>query len=397
MKQIGIINDENFNLKLKKLNNPQERIGARGIVIREDGKIALFNKTKKNEYKLPGGGVEKSESIQAAFQREVLEETGYKIKDIKQIGIISEIRSLDNFKQISHVFVAKIDKTQKKSTLNLTKKEREEGGQLIWTTEEEALRLISESIDNLKASKYENLYHSRFIALRDKTILEYYLRNNNKWNNLYKEYINTEFKDWDSYFKTKMKLKKKFIKLILKYSKNGKPILECGCGTAKTSIYLSTLGLKTYAIDIETDMVSQAKKLSKEICSQNLVNVLKGDIAKIPFDDKHFSVTHSSGVLEHYSDDKIIEFINEQIRVSDFCIFSVPTSYFEKKMLGNERFLSRKKWRKIISKSNAQIIKETGYHYKKFGNRLLDVLKKPKRILKPIALYVFVLKEGEIK
>ena len=52
--------------------------------------------------------------------------------------------------------------------------------------------------------------------------------------------------------------------------------------------------------------------------------------------------------------------INEQLRISDYCVFSVPTSYFEKKMLGNERFLSRKQWRKIISKSNGKIIKETG-------------------------------------
>ena len=30
----------------------------------------------------------------------------------------------------------------------------------------------------LKESKYENLYHSKFIVLRDKIILEYYLNQN---------------------------------------------------------------------------------------------------------------------------------------------------------------------------------------------------------------------------
>lgn len=110
-----------------------------------------------------------------------------------------------------------------------------------------------------------------------------------------------------------------------------------------------------------------------------------------------FSVTHSSGVMEHYSDDEIISIINEQLRVSDVCVFSVPTPYFEKKMLGNERFMKRNKWRKIINKSNAEIIKETGYHYKTFFKRFIDICKKPKRIFKPIALYVFVLKEKEEK
>ena len=43
----------------------------------------------------------------------------------------------------------------------------------------------------------------------------------------------------------------------------------------------------------------------------------------------------------------------------------------------------------IIDKSNAEIIKETGYHYKTLQNRIIDICKKPSRIFKPIALYVF--------
>ena len=36
---------------------------------------------------------------------------------------------------------------------------------------------------------------------------------NNQWNKLYENYINKEFKNWDEYFKTKMKLKRKFLNL----------------------------------------------------------------------------------------------------------------------------------------------------------------------------------------
>ena len=213
-----------------------------------------------------------------------------------------------------------------------------------------------------------------------------------KWNVLYDKHINNDFNDWDEYFKVKMKLKRKFLSLIIKYS-DSKPILECGCGTGKTSIFLSEFGLDTYAMDLEIEMVNKAKEKFREKASNCKFNVFEGDIKNIPFSDKFFSVTHSSGVMEHFSDEEIIEIINEELRVSDYCIFSVPTSYFEKKMLGNERFLSRKEWRKIISKSNAKIIKETGYHYKTFKNRFLDIVRKPSRLFKPIALYVFVLKE----
>ena len=158
-------------------------------------------------------------------------------------------------------------------------------------------------------------------------------------------------------------------------------------------MWIASLGLDVYAIDLESAMVEQAKELSNKVSPENPVKVLQGDIRNIPFTDKFFSVTHSSGVFEHYSDSEIVEIIIEQLRVSDVCIFSVPTPYFEKKMLGNERFMRRKEWRKIISKSNAKIIKETGYHYKTLGKRIIDILKKPKRIFKPIALYTFVLME----
>lgn len=218
---------------------------------------------------------------------------------------------------------------------------------------------------------------------------------NGKWNTLYRNYINKNFSDWGEYFNIKMKLKRKFIKQVLKYSVSGKPVLECGCGTGKTSILLSSYGITTYAMDIEKEMVKETKKKSKEMYPENLVNVFEGDIRTIPYENKFFSVSHSSGVLEHYSDEEIVNLINEQLRVSDYCVFSVPTKYFEEKMLGNERFLSRKEWKNIISKSNAKIIKESGYHYKTLKYRLLDIIKKPNRIFKPVALYLFVLKERE--
>ena len=43
------------------------------------------------------------------------------------------------------------------------------------TAEVKRKELIKNSLNNLKESKYENSYHSKFIILRDKYILEYYL------------------------------------------------------------------------------------------------------------------------------------------------------------------------------------------------------------------------------
>lgn len=51
---------------------------VRVVVINESGKVLLLRNvlTVKNQWTLPGGGVEKGESHQAAAQRELREETG---------------------------------------------------------------------------------------------------------------------------------------------------------------------------------------------------------------------------------------------------------------------------------------------------------------------------------
>ncbi len=177
MNCIKILTDEDFGLSSIEFNNPRIRYGARGIIVRDDGKIALFNKKNKNEYKLPGGSIDFDESPKDAFIREALEETGCKIKIIKELETIEEHKSLDNFKQISYLFVGKVVKDINK--LSLTKKEKDEGAQLLWVDEYEALKLIEGCMDNLIESKYENLYHSKFIVLRDKYILQYYINNKN--------------------------------------------------------------------------------------------------------------------------------------------------------------------------------------------------------------------------
>ena len=47
MELICKITDEEIGEKIVDMENPKLRLGARGIVIREDGKIAIFNKSKK--------------------------------------------------------------------------------------------------------------------------------------------------------------------------------------------------------------------------------------------------------------------------------------------------------------------------------------------------------------
>ncbi|PKK95675.1 MAG: NUDIX hydrolase [Tenericutes bacterium HGW-Tenericutes-5] len=174
---IAIIKDSDIGYENIPFNNPIIRYASRGIVYNKENKIAIFNKVNKNEFKLPGGGVENGESFKEAFIREVKEETGCILSSVREIGYIEEHKSQSNFKQISKVFIGECSKQN--NFLNLTEKEKEEGGTLLWMDIDKALETMKNSFDNLIGSKYENIYITKFIVTRDIKILEYY-KNNKK-------------------------------------------------------------------------------------------------------------------------------------------------------------------------------------------------------------------------
>lgn len=174
MNVIKTLTDEDFKITSIKMDNPRHRLGARGLVFK-NGKVAILNKQSKNEYKLVGGGIEKDEDPTTAFQREVLEETGCQIEIIEFLGITEEYKSQDNFRQTSYVYVANV--INDTGNFNFTQKEVDEGSNLLWLDINDALKLIKESENKLVSSKYESVYHTKFIVRRDYEILKYYIDN----------------------------------------------------------------------------------------------------------------------------------------------------------------------------------------------------------------------------
>ena len=185
LKCIKTITDADFGIEPKPLNNPITRQGARGIVVRADGKIALLDLLFLHKYlvkdgefnPLPGGGIEQGEQPDVAFAREVAEEVGCTVKNVKPLGYTVEEKGQTNFTQTSYVFVAELDKVL--SAPNFTEKEINEGAQFIWVTPKQALKLVSESLHNLQDSpvdKYENVYGTSFMVVRDTYILDAFIK-----------------------------------------------------------------------------------------------------------------------------------------------------------------------------------------------------------------------------
>ena len=78
---------------------------VRVIVYRDDGKILLVRgRFSRQEWALPGGGVKHNESYEQAAVREVLEEIGLKIHNLRYLGKANSHESYAKFSV--RVFVA---------------------------------------------------------------------------------------------------------------------------------------------------------------------------------------------------------------------------------------------------------------------------------------------------
>lgn len=98
------------------------RSTVKAVIIREN-KVLLNKCVRHGEiyYNLPGGGQDKYEDMESAVRREVMEETGYTVKDMAFAGLYEDIfmdDKLNNFDstyshRIYHIFAAKIEENVK--------------------------------------------------------------------------------------------------------------------------------------------------------------------------------------------------------------------------------------------------------------------------------------------
>jgi len=130
----------------------KSRRAVRVIVFDEKRNIALNyyppeEDHPEGEYGLPGGGIEDGEDVADAGRREVLEEVGCSIQNIKEVGVVVEyiIREelgRSNCKQQVYCFVADID--GEKGELCLTESEKNDGLEVVWKSLSEAVTLLTE-------------------------------------------------------------------------------------------------------------------------------------------------------------------------------------------------------------------------------------------------------------
>ena len=125
MEEIHPILIDNIYKKTEK--NPRIRHAVRGIIINDNNEVALVHIKgddvfgKRDHFELPGGGIEKGEDEIKALKREIAEEIGFEIKDIKEVGIIANEYNVLKRIDVQHFYLAKTSKFIGQSLLDYEK------------------------------------------------------------------------------------------------------------------------------------------------------------------------------------------------------------------------------------------------------------------------------------
>ncbi len=87
-----------------KMKYPEATVGA--VILNQENKVLICKSSKWNhKYVIPGGHIEAGETMEAALVREVKEETGLEIYDIRLLGITESIYSKSFQSQKHFLFV----------------------------------------------------------------------------------------------------------------------------------------------------------------------------------------------------------------------------------------------------------------------------------------------------
>lgn len=129
------------DMQTEDINKNNIRVASR-VIIEKENQIMIIHHKKDDFYMLPGGGKKFSESLVRCLKREVLEETGYSIKNIEETVIIKEYFIDSSYE--NHYFKAKVKNDLPNLELvNLTEAEKKADMEVKWIEKNELLDLLN--------------------------------------------------------------------------------------------------------------------------------------------------------------------------------------------------------------------------------------------------------------
>lgn len=169
-------------------------------------------------------------------------------------------------------------------------------------------------------------------------------------------------KEWKDFFKgwsvtNTVKIQYWFIKEILKVTDENSRLLELGAGSGYTSVavrFSNRRGVITS--DLDSDVLQGIRSLGSGIDVRSI------DMFDIGLPDGSLDCIFHQGVLEHFSDEQIVDTLREQGRVAKWVMFDIPNGrrFNRTREHGDERFMFVRHWKKLIKRAGLKIERVEG-------------------------------------
>jgi 8-oxo-dGTP diphosphatase len=110
MRIIKTLTDKDFGMDVPAPEKYTEMRSTRVIIFDKNMNVLVLHSKGLNYHTIPGGGIKDDENIEDAAKREIMEEVGCKMKNIRELGIIEEYRNIEKPRhQYTYYFLADLD------------------------------------------------------------------------------------------------------------------------------------------------------------------------------------------------------------------------------------------------------------------------------------------------
>jgi len=154
--------EEQKNIVFKK------RLTGKAIVFDHGDNVALVGNRINSFYLLPGGGINKDESVENGIIRECLEEIGCHVRLLNNVGIVEDYRDRDKKHYFNYCYTARL--VGEKGRSKLTEDEDKNGMHVIWVSLDEGVKILEKELEQLKKGEVR-FYNTGFNILRDHIFL----------------------------------------------------------------------------------------------------------------------------------------------------------------------------------------------------------------------------------
>lgn len=138
-------------------NLPKKQVGNAVLFFNSEGELLILKPNYKNAWLVPGGSNDNDESPLKSALREVKEEIGLEISEIKLVGVYYQAKKEFQIDSLKFIFSGGILSEKQISEIKL---EREELDEYRFVSLEKALEMLSSSLQKSIPKSIEAMNHN---------------------------------------------------------------------------------------------------------------------------------------------------------------------------------------------------------------------------------------------